>query len=216
MKVNNIKNITRGFFGWALIGCLLVSVVGHAALAASDAPPVRVLRQASQSVLQELVRNKAAARRDPRVLYSLVKRILLPHFAVEVMALSVVGRAHWLRATPQQRQRFVQEFVKLVTKTYSTALSSYQNQQIRFLPMRGGTQGRRRVEVHSRIVHPGGGPAIPVDYRLIRSKGRWLVYDFSVDEVSLVRSYRSQFSSVLNQGGLPALLQRLIKHNKAP
>jgi hypothetical protein len=48
-----------------------------------------------------------------------------------------------------------------------------------------------------------------VEYSLIDNAGRWAVYDVTVDGVSLVSSYRSQFNSILRKSSFTALLERL-------
>lgn len=46
-------------------------------------------------------------------------------------------------------------------------------------------------------------------FKLQRSKGQWRVYDVLIDEVSTVRTYRSQFRKIIKQEGFPALLARM-------
>ena len=58
------------------------------------------------------------------------------------------------------------------------------------------------------------GQKISVVYNLERQGDSWLIYDFSIENVSMVQSYRSQFANVLEQGGVKLLIQRLQAHNK--
>ena len=53
------------------------------------------------------------------------------------------------------------------------------------------------------------GREIPVDYRVISRDGRWRVYDVSVQGVSLVSNYRSQFDKVIRSSSYPELVQRI-------
>ena len=64
--------------------------------------------------------------------------------------------------------------------------------------------------MQSTIVRANG-QTIPVSYRLINQGGEWKVYDFSVEGVSLVQSYQSQFSNDLSQSGLGGLLEKMRK-----
>ena len=59
------------------------------------------------------------------------------------------------------------------------------------------------------------GQRIQITYDLTRAGNQWQIYDFSIEHVSMVQSYHSQFSEVLNQGGMTALLTRLAQHNRA-
>ena len=52
---------------------------------------------------------------------------------------------------------------------------------------------------------------VRVEYRLHRplDKKGWLVYDIIIDDVSLVRNYRSQFQKIIQKRGIKGLLERL-------
>ena len=61
--------------------------------------------------------------------------------------------------------------------------------------------------VKTEIVRKNG--AIDVDYKLINENGRWTVYDFVIEEVSLIRNYRSQFSKIIKTESYGALVTKL-------
>jgi phospholipid transport system substrate-binding protein len=42
--------------------------------------------------------------------------------------------------------------------------------------------------------------------------GEWLIYDVQIDNVSMVRNYRAQFSRILNTSAYADLVQKI--HNK--
>ena len=62
--------------------------------------------------------------------------------------------------------------------------------------------------VRTRIV-PKQGPEVPVDYRLLLRGERWMVYDVSIEGVSLVANYRGQFDRILQGGSYAELVRRL-------
>jgi phospholipid transport system substrate-binding protein len=53
------------------------------------------------------------------------------------------------------------------------------------------------------------GEDIPVEYRLKKEKEDWFVYDVSIEGVSLVNNYRTQFNSILSQSSYENLVKRL-------
>ena len=63
--------------------------------------------------------------------------------------------------------------------------------------------------VKTEIVRKNG--TIDVDYKLIKENGRWTVYDFVIEEVSLIRNYRSQFSKIIKTESYGALVTKLTK-----
>ncbi len=50
---------------------------------------------------------------------------------------------------------------------------------------------------------------IPVEYRLRKEGGQWLVYDVSIEGVSLVNNYRTQFNGIILQSSYENLVKRL-------
>jgi phospholipid transport system substrate-binding protein len=192
-----------------LFSCLITNVA-----LAQDPAPLTMLKQVSSQMLSSLQQNRSQLKNNPQLVHRIVSQILLPHVDLDNMSRAVVGRNYWSKATSAQQSQFKKEFTDTVIRTYSTAISSYDEEQIKFYPIRGFNPGQAQTQVRSVIVRKNG-QVIPVSYRLIFKNGRWLVYDFSVEGVSLVQSYQSQFAGVLSQSGFPGLLTRLQQHNQA-
>lgn len=180
----------------------------NSAWAASS--PVPMLQKTSDQLLSALKQHRAEIRHNPKVINSLVRRIVLPHVDMTTMSRSVLGPEAWRNANAQQRQRFTQEFINLVIHTYSGALSAYNDQMVKFKPLREGINSDR-LQVES-VVNQQDGPAISVNYR-VRLDGDWKVYDFSVDGISMIESFRSQFANALSSGNIDQLIQSLSHHN---
>lgn len=47
------------------------------------------------------------------------------------------------------------------------------------------------------------------EFKLKWNKNRWRVWDVSIDDVSTVRTYRTQFAKIIARDGFPALLKRM-------
>ena len=50
---------------------------------------------------------------------------------------------------------------------------------------------------------------MPVDYRMIKRADRWLVYDVSIEGVSLVSNYRTQFNKIIQTSSYNELVSKL-------
>jgi phospholipid transport system substrate-binding protein len=170
--------------------------------------PVDMLQNVSNQLLSSL--SKMTDRND-RALYALVKSVLLPNVDLSSMSELVVGK-YWAAASPAERNQFEQEFIQFITRTYSNALSSYDNQKVRFFPIRGGISGNR-AQVSSAI-DQNNGQSVSVSYRVVLLDGQWKVYDFSVEGVSIVENYRSQFADALRTNGLSGLIKQLQQQNQ--
>jgi len=179
----------------------------------NDPSPLVMLKSTSNQMIAELEKRSGQLKGNEILLRSIVKRLLVPHVDQDGMAQAVVGKLYWQSATPALHQQFIGQFSTYVIKTYATALAAYDGETVAFYPIRGYVAGQTRVQVNSSI-NRREGPAIQLQYRLVNKNNTWLIYDFSVDGVSLVQNYRAQFSAPLQQGGLALLVRKLVEKNK--
>jgi phospholipid transport system substrate-binding protein len=63
------------------------------------------------------------------------------------------------------------------------------------------------AEVHTTVTSPNLN--IPIIYYMIRKDVSWKVYDVSVENVSLIKNYRSQFRSILQNNSPDKLIATL-------
>lgn len=194
--------------------------IGFAANTSAVANPVAMLDTTAQSMIQVLKQNRDTIKQHPDQLYGLVKNTLLPRVDLSNMSQQVLGRRVWSLMSTKEREKFSIEFSKLVVNTYSSALNSYNDEVIKFYPVRGSYQDSAMLVVKSDIIQRGG-RAIGVTYRMHRVANTWKVIDFSVEGVSMVSSFRSQFASQISSGtdsqvreSLQAMLENLVKHNQ--
>lgn len=180
---------------------------------AQVASPVTVLNNAANQMLSSLAENKSKLNKGNGIIYNIVNRVLLPYIDLDRMGMAVVGRQYWTSATPAQKAEFIKQFTHLVTSTYAAALASYNDDKVQFFPLRSDYNSSRILTVKSVIIRRNG-QKIAVDYNVIRDGDSWKVYDFSIENVSMVQSYRSQFSDVLAKQGMAGLLNRLKSHNQ--
>lgn len=196
-----MKKVVLALFG--LLVCTMAWAISS---------PVDLLQNTSNQLISALQRNQATLKTKPQIVYNIVNQILLPHVDVMSMSSKALGRDAWLRATPMQRQAFAQQFVTLLIRTYSSALAQYTNERVNFLPIRGDYTNQSRVQVNSVIVRESG-PSINLSYRMTQVGGQWMLYDFSVDGISIIESFRSQFVEELQHSGIDGLINKLAQHN---
>jgi len=176
--------------------------------------PTTMLNTMTQQLLSSLKQNRAKLKSHPTFVYSLVDKILLPHVDKVTMAQSVLGRQGWMRATPAERKAFTDEFTNTVIRTYASALNAYTDETVKYFPIRGGYEGKQFVQVNSQIVRPDG-PPVPIIYSMILKGEAWKVFDMNVEGISLLQSFRSQFSAQLSQGmSVASIISNLKAHNQ--
>jgi phospholipid transport system substrate-binding protein len=175
-------------------------------------PAQQLVMDTTGKVLERLRAEHDKLQADNGRIYPLVEELILPHFDFHKMSIWVLGK-NWRRATPAQQKTFTREFQTLLVRTYATALLQYTDQTIDYLPFHAA-EGDRRVVVRTEIVQKGG-HNIPLNYSMyLNNDGQWMVYDISVDGVSLVTNYRSTFASEINKGGIDLLLANLAEKNR--
>ena len=192
------------------ISIILFSFLINTAQAAGD--PIALLQSISNNMITGLKANKATLKTNPQVVYKLAYRYVVPYASLPEMSRRVLPPQIWSTATPAQRAQFQKEFTRTLVRTYASALTSYSDQTIKFYPIRGNYQNASSVVVNSQIVSSETQP-IQVSYRLLRIGGSWKLYDLSVEGVSMLESFRSQFASILSQGNMAQLLQKMSAHN---
>jgi len=111
---------------------------------------------------------------------------------------------HWQQRTTAEREELVSLFGDLLERTYVSRIELYSGEKIVYV---GESVDMEQAVVRTRIVTKQGAE-IPVDYRLIAHGARWQAYDVTIEGVSLVANYRSQFNKIL-QAGYPELVKRL-------
>jgi phospholipid transport system substrate-binding protein len=190
---------------------ILLLFLGQTAFAASPPSPMDLMQEVTNQTLSALQKNQASLQSNPHVVYRIINHILLPHVDMQEMSKMVLGREVWMNTSPNEKQRFVEQFKLLLVRTYSSALAAYKNETVQFRPLHG-YNGSNHVQVESLILQQGG-PSIPVSYRLVFKDGQWKLYDLIVDGVSLVESYRSQFADAIAQNGLNNVINQLANKN---
>ena len=189
------------------VACLMALVPARAQ---QDLGPEELVRKVTQDVLDAIRSDRQLAAGDKQKALRLAEEKVLPHIDFEEATRLAVGRA-WARAAPEQRKKLVEEFRRMLVRTYSSAISAYEGQTMKVLPVRM-KPGDSEVTVHNQYIRAGGTP-LPVDYQMHKTDQGWKIYDITVEGVSLVLTYRSEFDAIVKQEGIDGLIKRLEEKN---
>jgi phospholipid transport system substrate-binding protein len=182
------------------------------ALAQGDTPEALV-KKMTDDVMTAIKTDKQLAAGDKQKALKLAEEKILPHVDFGEATRLAVGRA-WNEASPEQRKRLVSEFRNMLVRTYSNAISAYEGQTMKVLPVRMKPDDTEAT-VRNQFVR-GGGKPVAVDYQMRKADGGWKIYDISVEGVSLVLTYRSEFDAIVKQQGIDGLIKRLAERNSPP
>lgn len=128
---------------------------------------------------------------------------------VDLLDFTEIGRRalarHWRPLTDSDRQEFVALFRTLLERTYLPKIKLYKGQRLQFLgeAMDGGL-----ASVHAKVVTRRG-QEVDVTFRLHQRGERWLVFDTTVEGISLVSNYRAQFDQIIQRESYRGLVARL-------
>lgn len=179
----------------------------------AQSSPIPMLERSANGIIAVLKENKSNLANDPGIIYKAVETNLLPNVDVDGMSRSVLGRQAWIKASTAEKEQFSKAFTRLVIRTYSSPLAQYSDETIQFLPLRGSLNSRF-IRVNSVIIRSKG-QNIPLSYSLVSKNGQWKIYDISVEGVSLLQSFRSQFAQVLQNSSIAEVIRQMQqKQNK--
>ena len=189
-----------------------LALFANVAMANIDMAPDALVKQTADDVLTIGKNDKDIQAGNQQKLFAVVEEKILPNFDFDRVCRMVLGK-NWKSASPEQQALFQKEFRSLLLRTYATALGKYRDQVIEYRPMQTDAS-EKNVTVKTQIIQKGGQP-IAVDYSLVKGPAGWKVYDITIESVSLVTNYRSQFSSEIRQNGLDSLNKKLADKNAA-
>lgn len=193
--------------GWTQAANAKVDAAPTANAAAQADNPNQLIEKVAQDVLKDLDANREQYRKNPKSIRQLVDKHLLPHFDTEYAARLVLGR-HWKTATPEQRKRFVEAFYQSLLQNYGEALLDFTPDRLKVLPFRGEQGNADNVTVRTEVRRDNG-QRVPVNYSLHKTADGWKAWDVTIEGISYIRSFRTDFNTEINQKGLEAVIARL-------
>jgi phospholipid transport system substrate-binding protein len=190
----------------AMMLALVLPMIAHTAEANVQQNPSELIDSVARQVLKELDAKRAEMRKDPQKIRKLVDEYLLPHFDTEYAARLVLGK-NWRTASAEQRKRFVEAFYQSMLQNYGEALLDFTPDRLTIQPYRGAaaeTTATVRTEVRR-----DNGQRVPVNYSLRKTDTGWKAYDVTIEGISYVKSFRTDFGTEVEQKGLDAVIKRL-------
>jgi phospholipid transport system substrate-binding protein len=181
-----------------------VLVVGLSSAPAAAGVPTDQLKGAVERVLKTL--DDPALKGDARLGD---RRVAVRKIANEIFDFSEIAKRsmarHWQPLSEAQRTEFVGLFADLLERSYISKIETYGGEKIQYTAERADGEF---ATVSTRIITKNG-TEVPVDYRMIKRADRWLVYDVSIEGVSLVSNYRTQFNKIIQTTSYNELVSKL-------
>lgn len=133
-----------------------------------------------------------------------IREVVNERFDWTEMSRRALGR-HWRKRTKEEREAFTAVFAKLLEGAYMQKVANYSGEKINYEDERvDGDYGAVTAQIIT-----SKNEEISVEYRLKKKTDEWLVYDVSIEGVSLVNNYRTQFNDILRTSSFKDLMKRL-------
>ena len=143
---------------------------------------------------------------SPQARKSEVAEIVTPMFDFKLMAKLSLGKKYWLGLSHGQQERFTEQFIKRLRQSYLNKLTAYTDEKIIY---ESPVAVKKKVHVPTLLISKGKKTSML--YKLYSSNNIWKIYDVEIQGVSIIRSYRSQFKEILQNGTFDDLLQKMQK-----
>jgi len=171
--------------------------------AASAKDPMDQLKVAVDEILKILQAEdlRQAEQKDKRK--QLVLNVVEDMFDFSEMARSSLGPS-WSSLTAEEQEKFIGLFRKLIEERYIGKVDSYNNQKVIYKKER--VKGDMAI-IYTAIVDKD--LEIPIDYKLKEDKGKWLIHDLKIENVSLIANYRRDFDGIMRKEQFPGLVAKI-------
>jgi phospholipid transport system substrate-binding protein len=182
----------------AVISCSLSMTV----VARAGEPMAQLSASINEFVL--IMANTSVAELRATGLPEKARQLVFARFDFSEMTKRSLG-SHWKSLDQGEQREFVDAFTHRLLVAYGKTVRSTGDEKVQFIgEVRDGNQASVKTKVIS-----GNGDQTPIDYRMHDVNGEWMVYDVSIDDVSMVNNYRAQFARVIAKSSVQDLLRMM-------
>ena len=190
-----------------MIKTLLIAVISlvlfYQSAAADDQREVENLLKDNLDAVINVLQKKGLEQQEKN---KEIVDIVTPMFDFELMARLSLGKKYWRGLSQNKKERFTELFIQRLKASYLHNFRLYTDEKILYEPT---VQVKKKIHVPTYLVSKD--KKISILYKFYRAEKNWKIYDFEIQGVSIIRSYRSQFSSILESGTVDDLLLKLEK-----
>jgi len=177
---------------------LLVLLAAFPLLVVAAQSPHDVIQGTTTELLGDLKANKEQYKSNPGAFYDALNRILGPVVDADGISRSIMTVKYSRKATPEQMQRFQENFKRSLMQFYGNALLEYNNQGIIVDPAKADDGKRASVAMK---VTGNNGAVYPVQYTLENIAGEWKVRNVIVNGINIGKLFRDQFADAMQRNG---------------
>ncbi len=176
-----------------------ILVVLLAAVCFADKSPTEDIRGAIDEIV-EILADKA---QDQQVRHDRVVEAIAKKFDFFTMSRIVLGK-RWNTTDAEKQELFISRFSTILEYTFVWRIEGYTDEKVRYV---GERSKEGKAKVKTLLVSKSA--EIPIDYKVHFTDGEWMVYDITVEGVSLVRNFRDTYKAIVRKDGIEGLLAKM-------
>ena len=193
-----IKNIM-----YRTLICLFVVFFAAASLSADEVSEIRALTKEKVDLVIQTLKDTSLSKKEKK---EGILKTIDDLFDFNLMARLSLGKKDWKALSKAKRKEFSMLFVERLKQSYLDKLDLYTDEEV--VVGEAKLTKKNRVEVLTYLITKDDKKEMT--YKLYKSKKkRWMVYDVDVLGVSIVQTYRSQFSGILKKESMEQLMERM-------
>lgn len=198
------------FKTFAITGMLLTSSFSFAQ-SVDTKNPYQLIMDLGDQVFQAVSKAKQNNANSPEQMATLVNELMMPYIDVPFASYKILG-SQLKKTSKAEREQFVAAMQQDLVKTYSNALSQYNNQTISYEPAKQIKANKKTVAVRTVLVSPEA-PEVSMIFKLRKNKktGQWKAYDLVVEGISLIDSKRAELAKPLRSKGVAYVVELISK-----
>lgn len=166
---------------------------------ANEEYPGKIVKETVERVLAVLNDGDLDQEKQKAIIFKLAEeRINFKDMSRRILA------TNWKNASEEQKVEFTRLFKEILLNSYWIRMSQYAGERVEYISVSSNRDGYAIVDTI--IFREASDVQIPISYRMKRFVNLWFAYDFVVESLSLVQSYRNEYNATIKNHGIDGLL----------
>ncbi len=133
-----------------------------------------------------------------------INEIVSPLFDFHQMAKLSIGKKYWPGLSKERKEKFTALFVERMKNSYREKLTLYTDEKVVY---EAPVLVKKKIRYQTYLISKDN--KLSMLYKLYKACDTWKIYDIEIEGVSIIKTYRSQFRQVLQNGTMDDLIQKM-------
>jgi len=182
---------------------ILIGLFISSSLFAIEESNIKSEMSAKIATITQVLQNKSLSlQKKKETILPLVDAI----FNYQTMSKIALGKA-WKKLSSEQQTNFTKKFEEKLKNSYFEKLELYTDEKIAIKELK--KVKATRIKLYAEIVGVDSSYELIYKFYKVKNSNDWLIYDVEITGVSIIQTYRKQFSQFLKTKSFSELLNSL-------